>query len=192
MMPARSPLRHGMTLFEVLIAMFIFMVGIVGVLAALPTGVTSAEWVIFQDAAIHLSRSKFSEFRRDRINPPIDLKEASTYMVNCQEPPNGSADKFHDFDSKPGSTYQYFDDITRYEWKVVQDPLTKSVGIGAAGAIPTPPADYQVPLLPGVNGTDIGLWHVTIIIRQKGTSRELEFTQYMTDYNRVSPVDPTP
>jgi hypothetical protein len=191
-MPARSSLRHGMTLFEVLIAMFIFMVGIVGVLAALPTGVTSAEWVIFQDAAIHLSRSKFSEFRRDRINPPVDLKEASAYMVNWQEPPNGSPDNFHDFNSKPGSTYQYFDDINRYEWKVDQDPLIKSVNIGDAGATPTPPADYEVPLPAGVNGTDIGLWRVVLTIRQKGTSRELEFTQYMTDYNRVAPVDPTP
>ena len=45
---------RGMTLMEVLIALFIFMVGIVGVLAALPTGVNAATWVIFQDAAIHL------------------------------------------------------------------------------------------------------------------------------------------
>jgi hypothetical protein len=31
-----------------------------------------------------------------------------------------------------------------------------------------------------------------LIIHQKGTNRELQFTQYMTDYNRVTPVDPQP
>src|SRR5471030_2484590 len=75
----------GLTLLEVMIAMFIFLVGIVGVLAAMPTAVSSATAVIFQDCAIHLSHSKFAEFRRDRADPAVDLQPSSGGYL-----PNGS------------------------------------------------------------------------------------------------------
>jgi hypothetical protein len=179
-----------MTLFEVMVAMFIFLVGIVGVLAALPTGVTSGEWVIFQDAAIHLSRSKFSEFRRDRANPSVDLVEGSSYMTKWQEPINSSGE-FHDFNSAAGSTYQYFDDVWRYEWKVDQTILGKPVLLTNSGAVPLPQPNCMAPVHTG-GGTDVGLSRVVLVIRQKGTQRELQFTEYMTDYGRVAPVDPIP
>ncbi|HYF51043.1 MAG TPA: prepilin-type N-terminal cleavage/methylation domain-containing protein [Planctomycetota bacterium] len=179
---------RGMTLMEVLIAVFIFMIGIVGVLAAVPTGVGSAEWVIFQDAAIHLSRSKFAEFRRDRVDPGVDLVDGSPYMTNWQEPPNGSPDGFRNFASAPGKAYQYFDDITRYEWRVDQALLNEGVGAGVGS--PAAPAGYNAPIHGG--GSNINVRRVLLTIRQRGTSRELTFTQYMTAANRVAPVDPIP
>src|SRR5262249_45172953 len=118
---------RGLTLVETLIAMFIFLIGIVGVLAAMPTGVNSAIWVIFQDAAIHLAHSKFAEFRRDRVDPAVDLvASGSGYLPNsagpgvpgAQEGFNNEGDPWRDFAHSPGDTYQYFDDIWKYEWKI--------------------------------------------------------------------------
>src|SRR6185503_16065029 len=102
--------NRGVTMMEVLIALFIFMVGIVGVLAAIPTGVNSAEWVIFQDAGIHLAHSKFTEFRRDRADPFVDLVDGSSYMPGTiggantpgvQENKNGNPGNWRDFAHAP-------------------------------------------------------------------------------------------
>lgn len=182
--------RRGVTLMEVLIALFIFMVGIVGVLAAVPTGVNSAEWVIFQDAAIHLAHSKFSEFRRDRADPFVDLADGSAYMPNtvggtntlgAQENKNGNPANWRDFGHAPGEAYYYFDDIERYEWKLELEEVQ------AAGYASVQPAGVTAPngphLAPSVGGgANVGVQRVTVIVRMKGTSRELRFTQFMTPY----------
>ena len=178
---------RGLTLFEVLVAMFLFLIGVVGVLSAMPVGVRSAQSVILQDAAVHLSRSKFSEFRRDRVNPPVDLAEGSPYMNNWQEPLNSN--NWHDFASGPGDTYQYFDSIDQYEWKVDQDQLLKPVGVSASGT-PAPPTGFNFPA--HGSGADCGVFKVVIAIRRKSSSQEFRFVQYMTDYNRVLPVDKNP
>jgi hypothetical protein len=163
--------RRGVTVVEVLIALFIFMVGIVGVLAALPTGITSAQWVIFQDAAIHLAHSKFAEFRRDRIDPAV-LIDGSAYM-NAHGPLNASG--WYDFKSSgPTDTYTDFDDIERYEWRVTTSDVKLS-----SGGTPPPPAGY---FGPGTAGGNLNCKVVTIYVRCKGTSREFRFTQYMTAY----------
>jgi hypothetical protein len=167
--PGRGRAR-GLTLLEVLIAMFILLMGLVGVLAALPTGIESAHWVIFQDVAIHLAHSKFAEFRRDRVNPRADLVEGSGYMGLRHEPVNASGD-WHDFAHADGDTYRDFDEIERYEWRVDQDTL-QSAGVSATY---TPEHN---------GGTDIGITRVTVAVRMKGTSRELRFTQYMDSYGQ--------
>jgi len=176
---------RGLTLLELLMAIFIFMVGIMGVLMALPTGTNAASWVIFQDAAIHLSQSKFAEFRRDRVDPSVDLADGSGYMngigttasgkpAGKQEPLKGNG--WRDFaHTNPTDTYYHFDDITRYEWKVDQSVL-KSVGAGAAGA----PAGHLAPQFGGGNALD--LYSVTIVVHMKGTTREFRYTQYMLKY----------
>jgi len=179
--------RTGLTLFEVLIAMFLFLIGVVGVLSAMPVGVRSAQTVILQDAAIHLTRSKFSEFRRDRVNPGVDLVEGSPYMTNWQEPTN--ANGWHDFAAGPGQTYQYFDSIEQYEWKVDQAELAKPVGLSGAGT-PAPPSGFSFPAHGG--GTDVGVRKVVVVVRRKSTSQEYRFVQYMTDYGRVAPLDKAP
>jgi len=179
--------QRGLTLFEVLIAMFIFLVGIVGVLSAMPVGVRSAQSVILQDAGIHLSRSKFSEFRRDRVDPIVDLVEGSAYMTSWQEPLNGN--NWHDFAAAAGQTYQYFDSIEQYEWKVDQAQLVKPVGVSTAGN-PAPPAGFNFPA--HGSGAAAGVYKVVISVRRKSTSQEFRFVQYMTDYNRVAPLDKSP
>ncbi|HYF50697.1 MAG TPA: prepilin-type N-terminal cleavage/methylation domain-containing protein [Planctomycetota bacterium] len=162
--------ESGMTLLEVLIAMFIFLIGIVGVLAVVPTGVNAASLVIFQDAAIHLSSSKFAEFRRDEINAAVDLQDGSAYLSNYHEPHNGSAEKFRNFASGPGQRYEHFDEIQRYEWKVDQDQL-RAVNLGEDELKnPAPVESGGAPLL---------LTRVTVVIHMKGTSRYMRFTQYM-------------
>jgi type II secretory pathway pseudopilin PulG len=180
--------KKGMTLLEVLIAMFIFMVGIVGVLAAIPTGVTSAQWVILQDASIHLAHSKFAEFRRDRVDPGSDLVDGSTYLSNNHEPLNGAVPNWRDFNYAKGKTYQYFDDIERYEWRIDQDVLAQAVGAGA-GTNPAAPGGYNAPTLGGGNGN---VRSGVITVRNKGTSREFQFTQFMTPYFRSAALDPAP
>jgi prepilin-type N-terminal cleavage/methylation domain-containing protein len=164
----RSP--RGMTLLEVLIAIFIFLVGIVGVLAAVPVGISNATLVIFQDASIHLSASKFAEFRRDEVNPAVDLQDGSAYMGSFQEPSNGSAEGFHDFSHGSGGRYEHFDDIDRYEWKVDQK-LLKPVGVGK---------DDQNNIAPVVGSGDaLNVSRVCLVIHLKGTTRYMRFTQYM-------------
>jgi hypothetical protein len=177
-----------MTLIEVLIAMFIFMVGIVGVLAAIPTGITSAQHVILQDAAIHLAHSKFAEFRRDRVDPGVDLLEGSSYMSSHQEPQNGSTGDWHGFACAAGKTYQYFDDIERYEWRIDQDVLARTVGAGSGMSDPAPPANYFFP----TNGGNGNVRNVVISVRLKGTSKEFQFSQYMAPYFRSAVLDPVP
>jgi len=173
--------RRGLTLLEVMIAMFIFMVGIVGVLAALPAGITSAELVIFQDAAIHLAHSKFAEFRRDRINPTVDLPAGSSYLVNRHgnATSEGGYDwrKFHypnagDANQFDNDTYQYFDDIERYIWRV--DPVAVTEEI--VGSVHRP--------LHRPGGNAIGdLVKTKIVVRLKGSRREFAFTQYIYSYD---------
>ena len=177
--------RRGLTLMEVMIAMFIFMVGIVGVLAAFPTGITSAEWVIFQDAAIHLSHSKFSEFRRDRINPTADLSGGSLYLINRHgKATNDGTYDWRDFryaasadaNQYDNDAYQYFDDIERYVWRVETGP------VNAGNGSPAPPAGFLAPVHGG--GASLGdLVKTKIVIRLKGTRREFTFTQYLYSYD---------
>jgi hypothetical protein len=182
---------RGLTLLEVIIAMFIFLVGIVGILAAMPTGINSAEWVIFQDCAIHLSRSKFAEFRRDRIDPDPSLGDlkptpggylptTGAYTPGKQEPYNTlDGDPWRDFASAPGQTYQYYPDIDRYEWKVESVPVD-----AGAGAVPSAPANYFFPVS-SPNPTALNLFQVSISIRMKGTTREMRFSQYMMAYGQL-------
>jgi len=159
-----------MTLMEVLIALFIFMVGIVGVLAALPTGINSAEWVIFQDASLHLAHSKFSEFRRDRADPFADL--------------NGFTAGWQDFPHAAGETYYYFDDIDRYEWKLeLQEVQAGDYGGSQPAGITAPTGPHLAPATGG--GASVGVQRVTVIVHVKGTSRELRFTQLMTAYGAL-------
>src|SRR5579884_3781254 len=147
--PVRRVRTRGLTLVELLIAMFLFLVGIIGVLAAFPTGVDSALFVVLQDASIHLAHSKFAEFRRDRIDPAVDLvpdgpngylPTGGTYTAGKQEPCNESGAPWRDFASGPGQPYEYFDDITKYEWRVETSPVAAS-----ATASPAPPAGFYFP-----------------------------------------------
>ncbi len=163
----RTPLQfrraRGLTLLEVLIALFILLFGILGVLAALPTGVNSAEWVILQDAAMNLSASKFTEFRRDRIDP----SSLSAYTT------------FQKFKHASGEPYENYDDIDAYEWKV-ENNLGRLCGIAASGsASPAPPNGYKAPVAGASNS---GLTQVTIVVRHVNTSRSFRFTQYMLPY----------
>jgi prepilin-type N-terminal cleavage/methylation domain-containing protein len=171
--------ERGMTMMELLIALFIFLIGVVGLVAAMPTGVNSAAKVVFQDAAVHLSRSKFAEFRRDRVNPRVDLKDGADYMDAASSPPrrqeltNGNAGGWRDFAHSPGDTYEHFDDIDRYQWRIDQNALLM-VGL-----------DTTASNVPKVNsGTDQGLTRVVLIISQKGTKNEYRFTQYMYSYEK--------
>ena len=180
--------RRGLTLMEVLIALFIFMVGIVGVVAAIPTGVTSAEWVIFQDASIHLAHSKFAEFRRDRVSPATDLLTSSAYMDTNHGTLNTSPGAiWRDF-YDPAATYsnkdafKYFDDINRYEWTVELAEVYQEAFATTAPAGTTPPAGtYKAPSSTG--GINIGLKRVAVVVHMKGTKREFRFTQYMCAYD---------
>ena len=197
----RTSFKRGLTLIEVMIALFIFMVGIVGVLAAMPTGVTVSSNVILQDAAIHLAQSKFAEFRRDRVDPGVDLAEGSAYLAARHAPlatlPDGSAHpdnsaadtatkgKWRDFAYRNADDpYRYFDDIERYEWRVLQTDL-KVISSGNTGS-PAPPAGYFAPL---EGGTDAALREVRLVVRMKGTPREFSFVQYLAPYGRVAPLD---
>jgi hypothetical protein len=165
---------RGMTLLEVIIAMFIFLVGIVGVLAAMPVGVSNATLVIFQDASIHLSASKFAEFRRDEVNPAVDLVDGSAYLNDFHEGTNGSAEGFRDFAHKSGGRYEYFDDNDRYEWKIDQK-LLKQVGIGK---------DEQNMPAPVIGGDPLNVTRVCVVIHLKGTTRYMRYTQYMLGKGR--------
>jgi hypothetical protein len=177
MQSKRSKNSAGLSLLEVLIALFILMVGLMGILAAVPTGLNSASLVVFQDAAIHLAHSKFSEFRRDRVDPQPDLAAGSTYLNSKQEPINSSGAPWHDFASAPGDTYEYFDDIQAYEWSLDVGPAGKS-----AGGSPAPAPNYFAPDHKGAAGFKLA--KVTIVVRKKGTSREFRFTQYMCAYDQ--------
>ena len=185
----------GLTLLEVMIAMFIFMVGIVGVLAAMPTGINSALWVIFQDSAINLAHSKLSEFRRDRVDPAVDLKpmaggylpsSAGHSVPGMQEGTNTSpvdADgiPWRDFDHNPGDPYQYYDNITGYEWKVVVTDMAN--GSPPAGD-PQPPLNYFFPINSAAT-SPIGLKKVSVTIRMRNTTREMRFSQLMFAYGQL-------
>ena len=177
----RSRQPRGLTLLEVMIAMFIFLVGILGVLGAMPGGIDNASIVVQQDAAIHLVHSKFAEFRRDRIDPAVDLVPGSTYLPSggtftpgAQEPFNASGNPWRDFASGPGQTYEHFDDITRYEWRVETAPV-RAVNTGT----PAPPPGFLFPTVGGGAGTPLNLTQVTISVRSRGSKREFAFTQYM-------------
>ncbi|MCW8129026.1 MAG: prepilin-type N-terminal cleavage/methylation domain-containing protein [Planctomycetota bacterium] len=177
--------RRGLTLIEILIALFVLLIGVMGILAAMPTGIDSAQKVVFLDASVHLSRSKFAEFRRDRIDPRVDLLDGSGYMDAALAPPrgqeqkNGNAGGWRDFAHGAGETYEYFDDIERYQWLVDQGEL-RSVGLDSNA---TPAAPNTSPYVPVVNaGADVGLTRVTIVINLKGTKKEQRYTQYMYSY----------
>ncbi|MCW8129145.1 MAG: prepilin-type N-terminal cleavage/methylation domain-containing protein [Planctomycetota bacterium] len=161
---------RGVTLIEIMVAMFVFLIGVVGVLAALPTGIDSAALVIFQDAAIHLSASKFAEFRRDRIDPAADLQDGSAYMASSQEPKNGSAGGYRDFAHASGQAYEYFSDVERYEWRVVESELT-NVGVGTDALGKPAPVEGGGDALP--------VTRVALDLHLKGTKRNFRFVQYM-------------
>ena len=180
--PRRPRHFRGLTLLEVMIAMFIFLVGILGVLGAMPGGIDNASIVVQQDAAIHLAHSKFAEFRRDRIDPAVDLQPGSTYLPSggaftpgAQEPYNASGAPWRDFANGPGQTYENFDDIVRYEWRVDTAPVS-AVNTGT----PAPPAGFLFPSIAGGGaGAPLNLTRVSISVRARGSKREFEFTQYM-------------
>ena len=186
-MPATVPFirgkraRRGLTLIEVMIAMFIFLVGILGVLAALPSGVNAAHFVMFQDAAIHLSRSKFAEFRRDRVDPRVDLLDGAPYVDGGSTPPriqeikNGNAGGWRDFAHGPGDVYENFDDIEHYQWLIDQDDIKKSVSVDVS--------KNNIPSTT-VAGPELSVTPVTIVVQMKGSKREMRFTQYMYSYGK--------
>jgi prepilin-type N-terminal cleavage/methylation domain-containing protein len=184
-MSGLSQSKRGMTLIEILIALFVLLVGVMGILAAMPTGIDSAQRVIFLDAAVHLSRSKFAEFRRDRVDPRTDLADGSAYMDAAASPPrgqelkNGNAGGWRDFAHGAGDAYEYFDDIERYQWCVDQDEL-KSIGLDSNNPAPAPNSNLYVPVVNA--GADIGLTRVTVVINLKGTKKEHRFTQYLYSY----------
>lgn len=154
---------RGLTLIECMLAMFIFMIGIVGVLAALPMGVNSATQVVMQDAAIHLAHSKFSEFRRDRVDPA------------------GLGSAWQDFAHAPGDPYQYFDDIDQYQWMV--DPPQSVGAVAAPGTGVAPATNLYDPAI-GAGAGVPGLWLIGIHVRKKGNAyREFVFRQYMYGYD---------
>ena len=177
----RNSRSRGLTLIEVLIAMFIFLVGIVGCLAALPPGISSAQTVILQDAAIHLAHSKFAEFRRDRVDPLVDLVEGSIYLSKRQEPVNISPvdGPWRDFAHGTGDTYEFFDDIDHYEWKIDRDRFKQ---VGVAG-------DNMTPIEGGGRALN-KLARVAIVVHLKNTKKQFLFSQYMYASGRVKPVDP--
>lgn len=166
----KSACPRGVTLIEIMVAMFVFLIGVVGVMAALPTGIDSAALVIFQDASIHLSASKFAEFRRDRIDPAVDLKDGSSYMTSSQEPKNGSAGGYRDFAHGSGKAYEYFSDIERYEWRVVESELT-AIGVGVDALGKKAPVEGGAGLLL--------VTRVALDLHLKGTKRNFRFVQYM-------------
>jgi Tfp pilus assembly protein PilV len=159
---------RGLTLLEVMIAVFVLMMGVLGVLAAVPSGIHSGITVVFQDCAIHLAHSKLAEFRRDRINPRTDLLEGSAYLAARHEPLNASG-TFRDFAHGEGETYEHFDDIQRYEWKVDESVLQNaavSADVDAATALINTPA----------------LSRVRVIVRMKGSNREHQYSHYFYCY----------
>ena len=191
--PSRPTFRlrsvpRGLTLLEVMIAMFIFLVGIVGVLAAMPTGINSATWVIFQDSAIHLAHSKFAEFRRDRVDPAVQLQPTAggylptgaVYVPGNQEPFNTDGAPWRDFAHAAGDPYQYFEDIDRYEWSV---DATQKVDDGAGtGDVPVPAAFF---FPTNAANSRLGLYRVDVTIRMKSTTRQMRFTQYMFSWGQL-------
>jgi prepilin-type N-terminal cleavage/methylation domain-containing protein len=170
---------RGLTLIEVMIAMFIFLVGVLGVLAALPSGVNAAHYIMFQDAAIHLSRSKFAELRRDRVDPRVDLVDGSPYMDAGSSPPrrqeikNGNPGGWRDFAHGAGDTYENFDDIEHYQWCVDQDEL-KAVSVDSG--------NNNSPVVAA--GPELNVTRVTLVIGMKGSKKEMRFTQYMYSYGK--------
>jgi prepilin-type N-terminal cleavage/methylation domain-containing protein len=166
--------QSGMTLMEVLIALFILSVGLIGVLSAVPIGVRSAQTVIFQDASIHLAQSKLAEFRRDRVDPAIDLVNGSAYLASIQEPENGNAGNWRDFAARVDEPYHYFDGIERYEWRVTIAPVNAGLGSN-----PPAPANYKQPVALAAGVSEIGVYNVSVSIRMKGRPEEVPFSQYM-------------
>jgi prepilin-type N-terminal cleavage/methylation domain-containing protein len=156
----------GVTLIEILVALFIFLVGICGVLVAIPTGVKSAEWVILQDAAIHLAHSKFAEFRRDRMpwGPGQKYADLDAYLNARHEPLNSN--NYREFAHGKGEAFEAFDDVDHYEWKAEAVPVYKD---GTATPSHT-------------GGADLSLWKVIICVRIHKSAREFQFTQYMFPY----------
>ncbi len=159
---------------EVLIAMFVFLIGIVGVMAAMPVGIDSAALVIFQDASIHLSASKFAELRRDQIDPATDLLDGSAYMTARQEPLNGNTGNYRDFAHAAGDAYENFGDIERYEWKVDTTQL-KTIGVGTDDLGRPAPVENA--------GTALPVTRVTLDLHLKGSKRHFRYTQYMLKLN---------
>ncbi len=162
---------YGFTLVEIMIALFLMLIGVVGVLAAMPTGVGEANWVVFQDAAINLAHSKFAEFRRDRMDPSqpgwqsyLDLQSiAGADGFRPFLPPNANA-------SNP---YYFFDDIVKYSYRVIS---SQQVDVPQnVGGVPV-----NVPY--AVGNPTITCYIVTIIVRMSGGTRTFQFKQLMTPY----------
>jgi hypothetical protein len=166
-MQNRSRYR-GVTLLECMLAMFILMVGIMGVLSALPTGINAAESVILQDVSIHLAHSKFSEFRRDKAN----YAAFNAYLGANHESINSSpGGKWRDFASGKGETYEFFDDIARYEW------MAEATQVKNEARVPAGPVTYFQPS--HATGTPLDLYLIRVTVHLKGTTKEFTFSQYM-------------
>ncbi|HYF51219.1 MAG TPA: prepilin-type N-terminal cleavage/methylation domain-containing protein [Planctomycetota bacterium] len=164
--------RAGLTLIEVLLAILILLVGLVGCLAALPTGIVSADSVVFQDVSNHLAHSKLAVFRRDCIDPGVDLATGSAYLSAQHEP--AAAGEWRNFSKDFDG--DNFHDIVRYQWCVE----VQSVGNQDA-ALATNPG-YQRPAHGTANLKR--LYVVRVFIRAQGTSHETSYAQYMYSYEK--------
>ena len=195
----------GLTLMEVLVAMFIVSIGVIGVMASLPVGIDTAQQIIVQDNSINLAMSKFAEFRRDRIDPAS--AGLGTYhaqmLIQYNARHGGAGDKYrtdicqgrvgclnyygwHDFEKLEGDPFIHFPDIEEYEWRLLRDghravEPQRIDGAGGAGD------DYYAPDLGASVDTGgvstIGLYLVTIQVRKKKTSKVFFFKTFLTKYD---------
>jgi len=192
----------GLTLIEVLVAMFILSIGVIGVLAALPVGIDTAQEIIIQDNSLAISQSKWGEFRRDRINPgELGLASyhaacAAAYNARhgggaygsnvCRSGCGGSFYSWHSFESDTGDAFENFADIVEYEWRLRADKhqaVENFQVVGPAGGTDV----YYVPTLGarvdagGVSS--IGLYRMVLDIRKKQTQKRFTYETFMTSYD---------
>ena len=197
----------GLTLIEVLVAIFIVSIGVIGVMATIPVGVDTAQQIIIQDNAVTLCQSKFAEFRRDRINPGEAalgsyhnacrirydaVHGGGAYQAHACQDRAGCNNfyRWHDFPHQQGDDYENFADIGEYEWRVVEGGhrVVDQEKVAGPGQENGDPDDYWVPKL-GAKVADVGdtspikLYLVTVQIRKKRTAKTFRFQTYMTWYD---------
>ena len=197
----RAGREEGLTLVEVLVALFILSVGVIGVLATIPVGVDTAQTIIVQDNAVTLSQSKLGEFRRDRIVPGepglagyhafmkanYDLRKGNgSYATNiCWPSCDNTYYKWHKFECGEEDAYTNFADIEEYEWRIVgsKHVAIEKVAIEGSGG----PGDiYYVPRLTATLAnfnSSIGLYRINIEVRKIKTTKVFDFDTYMTSYD---------